>query len=59
MPWDLNESKHLYSLIAKEEIHDFVRERDKILFYESIASAFICIDLHTRGILDHGTSYIL
>ena len=52
MLWDLNESKHLYSLTAGDEIHALVFSPNRYWLCAATASAIIIFDLEKKSRVD-------
>jgi len=52
MLWDLNESKHLYSLSAGDEIHALVFSPNRYWLCAATASSIIIFDLEKKSKVD-------
>ena len=52
MLWDLNESKHLYSLTAGDEIHALVFSPNRYWLCAATASSIIIFDLEKKSKVD-------
>jgi guanine nucleotide-binding protein subunit beta-2-like 1 protein len=52
MLWDLNESKHLYSLNANDEIHALVFSPNRYWLCAATASSIIIFDLEKKSKVD-------
>ena len=52
MLWDLNESKHLYSLTAGDEIHALVFSPNRYWLCAATSSNIIIFDLDKKSIVD-------
>jgi len=52
MLWDLNESKHLYSLTAGDEIHALVFSPNRYWLCAATASSIIIFDLEKKNKVD-------
>jgi WD40 repeat protein len=52
MLWDLNESKHLYSLTAGDEIHALVFSPSRYWLCAATASSIIIFDLEKKSKVD-------
>ena len=52
MLWDLNESKHLYSLQAGDEIHALVFSPNRYWLCAATASSIIIFDLEKKSKVD-------
>lgn len=52
MLWDLNESKHLYSLNANDEIHALVFSPNRYWLCAATASSIIIFDLEKKTKVD-------
>lgn len=52
MLWDLNESKHLYSLNAGDEIHALVFSPNRYWLCAATASSIIIFDLEKKSKVD-------
>jgi guanine nucleotide-binding protein subunit beta-2-like 1 protein len=52
MLWDLNESKHLYSLTAGDEIHSLVFSPNRYWLCAATATSIIIFDLEKKSKVD-------
>ena len=55
MLWDLNESKHLYSLNASDEIHALVFSPNRYWLCAATATSIIIFDLEKKSKVDELT----